>query len=191
MKTAIIIHGMSDSKEEYFEMLKSINKEGWHWLLWLKDELVKKNILAQISIMPEAYNPEYKAWKEMFESFPLDEETILVGHSCGGGFIVRYLSENNIKVGKVVLVAPWLDPDKYLKTGMFDFEIDENIVAKTKGITIFSSTDDMQEVQDSVEILKNKIKNIKIVEFKNYGHFCYNDMKTHEFPELLEEAFCI
>jgi predicted alpha/beta hydrolase family esterase len=188
MKTAIIIHGMSDDKEEYFEMLESINKEGWHWLLWLKDELVKKNITSEVPIMPEAYNPEYNAWKEIFDRLPLNEETILVGHSCGGGFIVRYLSENDVKVGKVVLVAPWIDPDKYLKTGMFDFNIDENIVAKTKGITIFSSTDDMQEVQDSVEILKNKIKNIKIVEFQNYEHFCYGDMKTHEFPELLEEV---
>lgn len=179
---------MSDDKEEYFEMLESINKEGWHWLLWLKDELVKKNITSEVPIMPEAYNPEYNAWKEIFDRLPLNEETILVGHSCGGGFIVRYLSENDVKVGKVVLVAPWIDPDKYLKTGMFDFNIDENIVAKTKGITIFSSTDDMQEVQDSVEILKNKIKNIKIVEFQNYEHFCYGDMKTHEFPELLEEV---
>lgn len=188
MKTAIIIHGMSDSKEEYLKMLESENKEHWHWLLWLKDELVKKNILAQISVIPEAYNPEYKSWKETFESFPLDEETILVGHSCGGGFIVRYLSENDVKVGKVVLVAPWIDPDKYLKTGMFDFEIDENIVAKTKGITILSSTDDMQEVQDSIKILKEKIKDVKVVEFQNYGHFCCGDMKTHEFPELLEEV---
>jgi predicted alpha/beta hydrolase family esterase len=187
MKTAIIIHGMPDSQEEYFNMLESENKEYWHWLLWLKDELIKKNISSEVPVMPEAYNPEYKAWKETFERFPLNEETILIGHSCGGGFIVRYLSENDVKVGKVVLVAPWIDPDKYLKTGMFDFEIDENIVAKTKGITIFSSTDDMQEVQDSIKILKEKIKDIKVVEFKNYGHFCYGDMKTREFPELLEE----
>jgi predicted alpha/beta hydrolase family esterase len=188
MKTAIIIHGMSDDKEEYLKMLSSENEECWHWLLWLKDELVKKNIISEVLIMPEAYNPEYNAWKEMFERLPLNEETILVGHSCGGGFIVRYLSENDVKVGKVVLVAPWIDPDKYLKTRMFNFEIDEKIVAKTKGITIFSSTNDMQEVQDSIKILKEKIKDIKVVEFINKGHFCYGDMKTCEFPELLEEV---
>ncbi|MES2416091.1 MAG: hypothetical protein V4504_00090 [Patescibacteria group bacterium] len=188
MKTAIIIHGMSESKEEYFKMLESENKEYWHWLLWLKDELIKKNISTQVPVMPEAYNPEYKAWKETFERFPLNEETILIGHSGSGGFIVRYLSENNVKLGKVVLVAPWIDPEKELKTGMFNFEIDENIVAKTSGITIFSSTNDTKDVQDSVEILKNKIKNVKIIEFQNYGHFCLDDMGTDVFPELLEES---
>lgn len=186
MKTAIIIHGMPDKKNYY--NLNSDSESNCHWLPWIQKQLLLKNILAQTPEMPVPYEPEYKAWKETFESFPLDEETILIGHSCGGGFIVRYLSENDVKVGKVVLVAPWIDPDKYLKTGMFDFEIDENIVAKTKGITIFSSTDDMQEVQDSIKILKEKIKDVRVVQFKNYGHFCYGDMKTHEFPELLEEV---
>lgn len=147
-----------------------------------------KDISAQTPEMPTPYEPEYEAWKEIIERFPLNEETILIGHSCGGGFIVRYLSEHNIKVGKVVLVAPWIDPEKKLKTGMFDFEINKNIIAKTAGITIFNSNDDHETIQNSVEMLKNKIKNIKTVEFKNYGHFCYKHMKTREFPELLEEA---
>jgi hypothetical protein len=44
---------------------------------------------------------------------------------------------------------------------MFDFTIDPNIVSKTKGITIFSSTNDMSEVQDSISILKAKVKEYK------------------------------
>ncbi len=187
MKTAIIIHGMSDSREEYLMMIEAKTPEYWHWLLWLQKELTIKTIPAQVPLMPEAYNPEYNAWKEMFERFPLNEDTILIGHSCGGGFVVRYLSENNVKVGKVVLVAPWIDPEKFLKTGMFDFNIDENIVSKTKGITIFSSTNDMQEVQDSIKILKEKIKDLKVVEFENKGHFCYEDIGL-EFPELFNEV---
>jgi predicted alpha/beta hydrolase family esterase len=116
------------------------------------------------------------------------EETTLIGHSCGAGFIVRYLSENNIHVGKVVLVAPWIDPDKILETGMFDFTPDENLVSKTKGVTIFNSDDDMEEVQKSVKILTEKIKNIEVREFQNMGHFCFEDMGTEEFPKLLEEV---
>ena len=185
MKTAIIIHGMPSKKEYYKE--KNPAPSNSHWFPWIQKELLLKDILAQTPEMPVPYNPEYNAWKEMFERFLLNEETILIGHSCGAGFIVRYLSENNVKVGKVALVAPWIDPEKSLDTGMFSFEIDENIVSKTKGITIFSSTNDMKEVQDTVEILKNKIKDIKIVEFQNKGHFCFDDMGTVEFPELLEQ----
>jgi len=134
--------------------------------------------------MPAQYNHEYNAWKEMFERFPLNKETILVGYSCGGGFIVRYLSENNVRVGRVVLVAPWIDPEKSLNTGMFDFKIDENLVNKTSGVTILNSTNDMKTVQDSVAILKEEVKNLMVVDFQNRGHFCYADIGT-KFPELL------
>ncbi len=187
MKTAIIIHGMPN-REEYYDTGRPASSN-CHWIPWIQKQLLLKDIVAQTPEMPVPYNPEYNAWKEMFERFPINEETILIGHSCGGGFIVRYLSENNVRVGKVVLVAPWLDPEKFLNTGMFDFSIDSDIVSKTSGITIFNSDDDAKIVQDSIKIIKEKIKDIKIVEFKDYGHFCYSDMGTIEFPELLEECF--
>lgn len=186
MKTAIIIHGMP-SREEYYDVNRPASSN-CHWIPWIQKQLLLKDIVAQTPEMPVPYNPEYNAWKKMFERFPINEDTTLIGHSCGGGFIVKYLSENDVHVGKVVLVAPWIDPDKFLDTGMFDFNIDPNIVSKTKGITIFSSTNDMSEVQDSVAIIKEKVNDIKIVEFKDYGHFCYSDMNTQEFPELLDEC---
>ncbi|MFA5933806.1 MAG: alpha/beta hydrolase [Candidatus Paceibacterota bacterium] len=186
MKTAIIIHGMPN-KEEYYDINRPASSNR-HWFPWIQKQLLLKDIVAQTPEMPVPYNPDYNSWKEIFEQFLLNQETILIGHSCGAGFIVRYLSENNVKVGKVVLVAPWIDPDTFLKTGMFDFEIDENLVAKTNGVMVFSSTNDEKEMQDTLEILKNKIKNIKVVEFKNMGHFCYDDMGTDAFPELLAEV---
>ncbi len=173
-------------KEEYYDVNRPASSK-CHWLPWIQKQLLLKDILAQTLEMPVPYNPEYQAWKGMLERMPLTEDTILIGHSCGGGLIVRYLSEQDIKVGKVVLVAPWLDPSKFLDTGMFDFSIAENIVSKTKGITMFSSTNDMDEVQKSVEVIKNTVKDIKVVEFKDMGHFCYSDMKTAAFPELLAE----
>lgn len=185
MKTAIIIHGMPN-KEEYYDVNRPASSN-CHWLPWIQKQLLLKDIVAQTPEMPVPYNPEYSAWSRVLQRFDLDDDTILIGHSCGGGLILRYLSENNIKVGKVVLVAPWIDPDKFLNTGMFDFNLDENLVDKTDGITIFSSTNDIKEVQDSIEIIKSKVKNLKIVEFKDMGHFCFSDMGTDKFPELLAE----
>lgn len=186
MKNAIIIHGMP-YKEEYDDPHIPASSER-HWLPWLREELKLRGIAAVTPEMPIPYNPEYQAWKNVFEQYPLSEETILVGHSCGAGFIIRYLSENNVKVGKVVLVAPWLDPEKSLDTGMFDFTIDTDLLSKVARLVIFSSTDDMEEVQESVAILKAKIPAIQVVEFKDYGHFCVEDMGTEAFPELLEEV---
>jgi uncharacterized protein len=187
MKTAIIIHGMPD-KEEYYNVQRPASSN-CHWLPWIQKQLLLKDILAQTPEMPVPYNPEYSAWEKVFEQFPLNEETILIGHSCGGGFIARYLSEHDIKVGRVVLVAPWIDLEKKLKTGMFDFELDSSIVFKTNGITIFSSTNDMQSVQESVKLLKEKIVDIQVVEFENKGHFCLKHMGTDAFPELLSTVF--
>jgi uncharacterized protein len=114
----------------------------------------------------------------------------LIGHSTGAGFFIKYLSIHpNIKVGKVILVAPWLDPDKkHTKNFFDDFTIDPDIVSRTTGITIFNSDNDQEDVHKSVEILRQKIKGIIYKEFHNYGHFCFADMNTTEFPELLAEA---
>jgi predicted alpha/beta hydrolase family esterase len=182
MKTAIIIHGMP-SKEEYEENNhRSMN----HWFQWLKNKLIEQGIQTITPEMPIPYNPEYEAWKAKFEENTIDENTILVGHSCGGGFIVRWLSENkDVHVGKVVLVAPWIDPEHLLNTGMFDFEIDPILVSRTKGLVVMYSTDDDKEILDTVKILKEKISSAEFQEFTDKGHFCIEDLGTETFPELL------
>ena len=135
--------------------------------------------------MPGFYEPNYEAWKKMLERFDLNEDTTLVGHSCGGGFLARYLSENNVSVGKVVLIAPWLDPESVIDPNFFKFEIDPDISSKTTDLTIMYSTDDDPEIIKSIEILKAKLKNVQFQEFSNKGHFVLSSLKTEKFPELL------
>ncbi|OGD31923.1 hypothetical protein A3C91_00655 [Candidatus Azambacteria bacterium RIFCSPHIGHO2_02_FULL_52_12] len=182
MKTAIILHGMP-SKEEYFNS-QSPAQSNKHWLPWIQRELILKNILTQTPEFPEPYEPDYKKWCSVFERLLIDENTILIGHSCGGGFLVRWLSEHKVKVGKVVLVAPWIDPEHELKTGFFDFEIDENMAERTAGLIIFFSANDDGDILTSVQQLRAKLKNVQIKKFVDYGHFTSSDMKTDQFPEL-------
>lgn len=185
MKNAIILHGMP-SKEGYYEPNRECPSNE-HWLPWLQHQLIIKDILAQTPEMPRPYDPDYQEWLNVFNQFTINEDTILIGHSCGGGFLVRWLSENTIKVGKVILVAPWIDTDKILKSDFFNFKIDNNMSDKAESIVIFGSNNDDQEIKDSIDKLRNEIKNVKYKEF-NFGHFVYSDMKTKEFPELLQEA---
>jgi len=184
MKTAIIIHGYND-KSEYLDTSRPTPSND-HWIPWLQKELSLKGIEAQTPEMPGLYEPNYEKWKDMLERFTLDENTILVGHSCGGGFLVRWLSENNVKVGKVVLVAPWLDPEKVIDPEFFKFEIVPNIASKTESLTVMYSTDDDPEVLESIEMLKEKLENVSFQEFGGKGHFTLNSLKTEKFPELLE-----
>lgn len=188
MKNAVILHGMP-SKEEYYGTTVD-NQSDCHWINWLQRQLMVRDIFAATPEMPLSYHPDYAIWKKEFERYDITPETILVGHSCGGGFLVRWLSENkDVTVGKVILVAPWTNENHEVDIEFFDgMKIDTGLVARTKGITLFISTDDDKEIQDSVTRIMNEIAGIKRVDFEGYGHFCYGDMKTKEFPELLQEV---
>lgn len=184
MKTAIIVHGRPD-KEEYFDPTqpKPVNA---HWLPWLKRELEQKGFVVHVPEMPVPYQPVYEAWKAVFEEIPIDSETILIGHSRGGGFIIKWLSEHDIQVGQVFLVAPSIMPSPGITFWFSDSDIDQNLVSKTKGITVFYSTDDEEGIIQSVGKITSVVKDIKIREFSDKGHFTTAD-GVSEFPELLEE----
>jgi len=189
MKNAIIVHGTCDKDEYYSDEHPSASNS--HWLPWLQKQLLIRDIHAVTPEMPNSHMPDYAVWKREFERFDITPETILVGHSCGGGFLVRWLSENkDKKVGKVVLVAPWLDPNRIKgeDNDFFDFKMDAELVSRTKGVTVFNSRDDMESVHTSVKKIMDTISNIKLTEFEGKGHFCLEDMGTDAYPELLEEV---
>ncbi len=159
-----------------------------HWLPWIVGELGKAGVEAHNPEMSEPYAPDYEKWSKVFEQFNVDENTMLVGHSCGGGFLVRWLSEHkDKKVGKVVLVAPWIDPTHAFAPAMFnDLVIDENLAERTAGVVEMISLDDEQDELDTLAILREKIKGLQVIEFKDKGHFLTQHMGTDEFPELLD-----
>lgn len=186
MKRAIIVHGMM-SKEKYYDVNREDSSSNSNWLPWLQQQLIARDILAQTPEMPRPFAPDYYAWKTEFERFVPDEETLLVGHSLGGGFLIRWLNDNPGKiVGKVVLIAPWLDVEKEYSP-LFDFSLRSDITNQSKkGIDILYSTNDKAVIQSSLEYLRQKADNLRYHEFINYGHFRLKEMKTREFPELLK-----
>lgn len=186
---AIIVPGRPD-KDEHYDATRPSNSED-HWYSWLKRQLILEDIHAVVIEPPFPFRPRYKEWKKEFERFDITPETMLVGHSCGGGFLVRYLSENKgIKVGQVALVAPWTNPDNDPVSDtadFFNFEIDPGLVARTQGVTVFVSDNDEASVLETVKIIREKVNNINVKEFNGKGHFCTRDLGGTAFPELLEE----
>ncbi len=181
MKQTIIIHGMP-SKEEFYDP-KFPSGSNFHWLPWLQKQLNIKDELSQALEFPRAYDPIYKDWVEVFEQMELNEDTNLIGHSCGGGFLLRYLSEHpDLKVAKVFLIAPWwIDIEEELGSdkSFFDFKLDTNLAMRFP-VHIFMSSDEDEVMQESFRSIKEKLPEAIYHEYTDRKHFC-----TPEFPELL------
>jgi uncharacterized protein len=178
MKQVILVHG-APYEEEFYNPEKP-SSSNTNWFPWFQKQVALADGLCQALEFPKPYDPVYEDWKAVFEQLQINTETILIGHSCGGGFLTRYLSEYSGKYPKkIILVAPWLDPEKELTTDFFDFEIDSELPEKTE-VHIFSSSDDDTSLLKSFEIFKEKLPNAIWHEFSDKGHFC-----EKEFPELL------
>ncbi|MFW5846767.1 MAG: RBBP9/YdeN family alpha/beta hydrolase [Nanoarchaeota archaeon] len=187
MKNVIIVHGSCFHDKEKLESGEpKINKRAW--LPWIKQELEKQDISCEVPLMPNNSCPNYEKWKTEFERLKINEETILIGHSLGCAFLVRWLGETERKIEKLILVAPAvICPDFYEQCykDFYNFKISDKIKDNVGDIIIFISND-REEIIESADIFKEKLegKNIKL---KNLGHFTEEDMGTTEFPELLEE----
>ncbi len=184
MTNAILLHGLP-SKEEYYDPERP-SASNAHWFPWLQNQLLVHDIKADT---PEVYKPfemQWDDWVKEVERFDILSDTVLVGHSMGGGFWVRYLNEHpDLRVDKVILLAPWLNLNHEEKTDFFDFELRLNITKQARQFTIFASDNDDEEVQNSVEFLREKLIDADFIDFRNYGHFCTSDLGTDAFPELL------
>jgi hypothetical protein len=183
----VIVHGIPGNEERAKdEKTRTYDK---HWLPWIKEELKKKGIECKIPLMPEPWDPQYEDWKKEFEKIKIDEKDVLIGHSGGCAFLVRWLGESNMKIKKLILVAPWKISSTDFSEGeneMYDFEINGNIKKNVEEIIIFTSDDEEKDGKESAKIYSGNL-NGKLVEFKERGHFTSGDMGTNEFPELLEK----
>lgn len=187
MKNAILVHGCCD-KEEFLNE-KHPSGSNSHWFPWMQKQLNIAGIENQTPEMPTPYQPIYNEWKRVFEQFIVNEETILVGHSCGAGFLLRWLGETNKKIAKLILVAPYFDPRKKNeeRSDLMDFQVDSGVGEKNEVHIFYSSDDPVEGVKESIDELANLLPKAHKHFFSDKGHFCYEEMQTEEFPELLEE----
>jgi hypothetical protein len=137
--------------------------------------------------MPNATNAQYSEWKIWFENIlpRMHKNIILIGHSLGGAFLTRYLSENkvsnNIKA-LFLIAAPYeaIEGDEYL--GAFELpKKNEPLSLQSNQIIIFHSNNDKVVPVEHSKKLHALIKDSILVQFKDYGHF-----NVEHLPELVE-----
>lgn len=182
-KQVVVIHGGDtfETYEEYLSFLKSfeieigdLKKKSWKSSLQEKLGEEYEVISPQ---MPNKQNAKYLEWKIWFEKVTplLNNEVVLVGHSLGGIFLSKYLSENTLPkkiLGTFLVAAPFDDKDSEYTLADFKIPEDLSLFEKQGGrITLYHSKEDPVVPFADLDKYSEKLKSARIVAFENKGHF--------------------
>lgn len=183
----VMVHGCPHDEKSLIDITKDTDK---HWIPWIRTELEKQGVIVINPLMPISWHPNYEVWKKKFEKISINQDSILVGHSCGGTFLAHWLSENKVNIRKLILVAP----SKVVKEGApddqkqwLDFAIDPELKNRVQESVVFIGLKDKDRSKESAKIYATAL-NARLVEFPKKGHFMPEDMGgSNSFPELLAE----
>ncbi|MFA6050060.1 MAG: alpha/beta hydrolase [Candidatus Paceibacterota bacterium] len=193
-KQVVLIHGGEtfDTYEKYLEFLKTANVligdlQRKKWKKTLAEKLGENYDVVSLE-MPNSLNAKYLEWKIWFEKYipQFDNEIILVGHSLGGIFLAKYLSEN--KVEKIILATllvspPFDDADSDYSLADFILGNDLSMLKEQSGkLVIFFSKDDPVVPFEDLSKYQNALPQAEVRIFEDRGHF-----NQEEFPEIEEE----
>ncbi|MFA6095749.1 MAG: alpha/beta hydrolase [Candidatus Paceibacterota bacterium] len=198
-RQVIVIHGgdVYDSYEAYISSLKKTeldferlkNKKSW------KTSLAQKlgdGFEVVLPEMPNDMNAKYLEWKIWFDKVVpfIEDGAVLVGHSLGGIFLAKYLSENRVPReirATFLIAAPFDDEDtpEASDESLGDFALPPSLdgFARQGGdIYIYQSEDD--PVVSSADMAKyaRALPEAKQRVFKGRGHFI-----DPELPELVAD----
>lgn len=193
-KQVVVIHGGEtfDTYEHYLAFLKEYQIDFEHmsgkgWKGALPEELGEAyEVIAPR--MPNAMNAKYAEWKIYFEKYLpyLKSGVLLIGHSLGGIFLAKYLSEQAmpVKVGALYLVAaPYAA--RTAEYSLADFTLGEDlgrIEAQCDSVFLYHSTDDPIVPFADFETYHSRLSRAVTRQFTDRGHF-----DQEAFPELVAD----
>lgn len=183
-KQVVVIHGGKTFKiyEKYINSLKKrditihkfkLQKE---WKDSLQTELgVDFEVFTPR--MPNGNNAVYQEWKIWFERLSefLNDDVILIGHSLGGIFLAKYLSENTFPKrtkAVILLAAPFADLDAGRSLCSFTLPKSLNkFTDQVKMIYIIHSKDDPVVPFEQADKYKSVLPNSELIVFADRQHF--------------------
>lgn len=189
----LIIHGGTsfNTYKEYLSFLKNakISLDDFRPHSDWKDNLSKKlgeNFEVLQPSMPNKKNAKYLEWKIWFDKIIplLNKRVVLIGHSLGGIFLSKYLSENKIPnkiVATFLVAAPFVDSkSKWL----IDFRLPKSLALffkQSNKIYLIHSKDDPRVLFSDLEKYKKSLPNAAAQIFRDRGHF-----RQDTFPEIIK-----
>lgn len=163
MKNALIIHGTEGYPEE-------------NWFPWLKTQLERRGYKVAVPQFPTPHNQTPEAWFKVLQPYEksFDKESILIGHSLGGAFLLRVLEKIPTKIKAAVFVAAsvGVQPIENYEGDMpfvekpFDWE---KIRDSAENIFVFHSDDDPLVCVGNGEKIAQELKG-DFIRLKNAGH---------------------
>ena len=180
MKNAFIIHWTGGNPDE-------------NWFKWLKWELENLWIETIVPDFGDDEFPDVEKWKEVFSEYEKDikEDTLLIGHSLWGAFLLKFLQSFSWKVHLLATVGSpiWIKPIRfydgdYAFLNGFDFEWDK-IRNKINNKIVFHSDDDPYVSLWNWEILAQELW-VDLNFIPQAWHFNTSSWYT-EFPKLFRE----
>ena len=180
MANIFIFHGTGGYPEE-------------NWFPWLNNELEKLGHYVKVPKFPTPENQTLGNWFKIFENYinHYDRDTILVGHSLGGAFLLRMLEKYNVKikaafiVGAPIGILPIKNYDKdKIFLGNFDFNWD-TIRKNCSRFFVFQSDNDPYVSLGNGKALAKNL-NTELIFIPNAGHFNKSAGFT-KFEALLEK----
>ncbi|MEK7599807.1 MAG: alpha/beta hydrolase [Patescibacteria group bacterium] len=133
---AFIFHGTAGSPEG-------------NWFPWLKTQLEQAGIKTTVPRFPTPEGESLDAWFSVLDGLDekIDNNSLLIGHSKGGMFLLKVLERLKQPVGGAVFVSspigvkPILYYEEDKKFSSFDFDWDK-IRGKAKHIAVLHSNND-------------------------------------------------
>ena len=195
-RQVVAIHGGTsfDTHEEYLEFLKTreltlekLRQGTVDWKASLPREL-GDDWEVLLPKMPNGTNVRYLEWQIWFErvaSFVRDD-VVLIGHSLGGIFLVKYLAEHKFPkriTATILVAAPFDDGDIETGESLTEFRLPaslEGVAGQGGAIHLVYSSDDPVVPVAHVKKYEQALSDAQTTLFKDRGHFNQPD-----FPELV------
>lgn len=170
-----------------------------NWFPWLKGELEKKGCRVFVPQFPHPKDHPLSDWLNVFKDYEkyINEDTILIGHSLGGIFLLRVLEKltKPIKAAFFVATPIGIGSIRYFmsdfKFSGFDFNFGK-IGEMAKYFTVYHSDNDPYVSLENGEELAKKL-GIKLTFIPNAGHlnteagYTKFDLLLKDINQILKE----
>lgn len=178
-RNIIILHGTMGSPDG-------------NWFQWLKFELENKGLAVWL---PQLLNPEQPSLHAEADfvhancPFPIDEETLIVGHSSGAILALILAQENPTKIGGIVAVSVFHDNSLKWEANnkLFDVPFNWGAIQKNAGKLLFihSDTDPYVPLEQAQFVADNC--DAELIVIPGQGHFNLEQSEDYKaFPKLVE-----
>lgn len=179
MNKAVILHGTLGSPEG-------------NWFLWLKQQLEARGFEVWLPQLPHAEQPSLEEWHSFVSQhcpFPIDGDTLVVGHSSGAILALILIQRSRVRIGSVVCVSVFHDNSLNWQPNarLFDVPFEWEEIRTRKGKLLFVHSDNDPYVPlDQANFVVNNCQ-AELIVVPGQGHFNLEQSPAYQsFPHLLE-----